>query len=51
MNRLAGPVARRQDLRMARMRDGDVAAVIAVEHAAYESPWTERVVKDCLRVG
>ena len=33
------------------MREGDVAAVLAVELAAYEFPWTETILRDCLRVG
>ena len=33
------------------MRDADVAAVMAVEVAAYEFPWTEGILRDCLRVG
>lgn len=33
------------------MREADVAAVLAVEEAAYEFPWTEGILRDCLRVG
>jgi ribosomal-protein-alanine N-acetyltransferase len=33
------------------MRDGDVAAVLAVEQAAYQYPWTDAIFRDCLRVG
>jgi ribosomal-protein-alanine N-acetyltransferase len=33
------------------MQDSDVAAVIAVERAAYPHPWTEAIFRDCLRVG
>lgn len=29
----------------------DTAAVIAVERAAYEFPWTEGIFRDCIRVG
>lgn len=33
------------------MRDRDVPAVLAVEQAAYEYPWTDVIFRDCLRVG
>ena len=33
------------------MLDGDVAAVLAVEEAAYEFPWTEGIFQDCMRIG
>jgi len=33
------------------MREADVAAVMAVEVVAYEFPWTESILRDCLRVG
>lgn len=33
------------------MREADVAAVLTVELAAYEFPWTESILRDCLRVG
>jgi len=33
------------------MQDADVPAVMAVEEAAYEFPWTESILRDCLRVG
>ncbi|WP_206171659.1 ribosomal protein S18-alanine N-acetyltransferase [Thiorhodococcus mannitoliphagus] len=38
-------------LRLRPMRAEDVSAVLAVECAAYEFPWTEGIFKDCLRVG
>lgn len=37
--------------RVRRMRSGDVSAVLAIEQAAYDYPWTERIFRDCLRVG
>lgn len=33
------------------MREADIAAVLAVETAAYEFPWTEGILRDCLRIG
>ena len=33
------------------MLDTDVAAVLAVEEAAYEFPWTEGIFSDCMRIG
>ncbi|NEV63605.1 ribosomal protein S18-alanine N-acetyltransferase [Thiorhodococcus minor] len=33
------------------MCEEDVSAVLAVECAAYEFPWTEGIFNDCLRVG
>ena len=32
------------------MSEADVPAVIAVENAAYEHPWTENIFRDCLKV-
>ena len=29
----------------------DVAAVAAVERASYQFPWSEGVLRDCVRVG
>ena len=34
-----------------RMRESDLAEVLAVERAGYGFPWTEAVFRDCLRVG
>ena len=34
-----------------RMLKEDMAAVMTVEHRAYEHPWTEGIMRDCLRVG
>lgn len=33
------------------MRPRDVEAVIEIERVAYNYPWSERVFRDCLRVG
>jgi ribosomal-protein-alanine N-acetyltransferase len=33
------------------MRDADLARVMACERAAYDLPWTEDVIQECLRVG
>ncbi|WP_295405897.1 ribosomal protein S18-alanine N-acetyltransferase [uncultured Thiocystis sp.] len=33
------------------MRDEDLAAVGAVERAAYAHPWSDEIFRDCLRVG
>ena len=33
------------------MRDGDLPAVLKVERAAYQYPWTDGIFRDCMRVG
>jgi ribosomal-protein-alanine N-acetyltransferase len=33
------------------MRSDDVARVMQIEHHAYSHPWTEGILRDCLRVG
>lgn len=33
------------------MTDGDVRAVMAIERASYQFPWSEGIFRDCLRVG
>lgn len=33
------------------MTEADVAAVVALESAAYQFPWSEGIFRDCLRVG
>ncbi len=33
------------------MHDLDVAAVVAIERAGYQFPWSEGIFRDCLRVG
>jgi ribosomal-protein-alanine N-acetyltransferase len=38
-------------VRIRPMQVEDVAAVLAVEAAAYDHPWTEGIFRDCLRVG
>lgn len=38
-------------LRQRRMRDADLAAVVAIETESYTFPWSEGIFRDCLRVG
>lgn len=38
-------------LRIRPMRFGDIEAVMVNELAAYKYPWTEGIMRDCLRVG
>jgi ribosomal-protein-alanine N-acetyltransferase len=33
------------------MRDGDLDAVVAIEHRAYPFPWTRGIFRDCLHAG
>jgi ribosomal-protein-alanine N-acetyltransferase len=33
------------------MSEADVPAVIAIERAAYQFPWSETIFRDCVRVG
>lgn len=33
------------------MEEEDLTAVLAIEQAAYEFPWTRTIFRDCLRVG
>ncbi|MDN5849522.1 MAG: ribosomal protein S18-alanine N-acetyltransferase [Nitrococcus sp.] len=33
------------------MHEGDLGEIAAIEHAAYEFPWTRGIFRDCLRVG
>lgn len=33
------------------MREADLRAVMAIERASYEFPWTEAIFRDCLRAG
>jgi len=33
------------------MRDADITAVLQVEQAAYDYPWTANIFRDCLRMG
>ena len=37
--------------RLRLMVPADVDAVLAIEQAAYDFPWTEGILRDCLRVG
>ncbi|MFL6621258.1 MAG: ribosomal protein S18-alanine N-acetyltransferase [Sulfurifustaceae bacterium] len=37
--------------RLRPMRDTDLNAVLDVERAAYEFPWTRSIFRDCLRIG
>jgi [ribosomal protein S18]-alanine N-acetyltransferase len=37
--------------RLRPMREVDLAAVLEVERASYEFPWTRAIFRDCLRVG
>jgi [ribosomal protein S18]-alanine N-acetyltransferase len=39
------------ELALRPMRDGDVPAVVAIERASYQFPWSEGIFRDCLRVG
>lgn len=39
------------DIAIRPMTDADVAAVIAIERASYQFPWSEGIFRDCLRVG
>ena len=34
-----------------RMTDADVPAVVRIERACYQFPWSEGIFRDCLRVG
>lgn len=37
--------------RLRPMQEADVSAVLEIERAAYEFPWTRAIFRDCLRVG
>jgi len=37
--------------RLRDMQEADVPAIMAIERAAYEFPWTEGVLRDCFRYG
>jgi [ribosomal protein S18]-alanine N-acetyltransferase len=45
-----GSVPRLDLMRLRRMRNGDLPAVLAIENANYQFPWSEGVFEDCLRV-
>jgi [ribosomal protein S18]-alanine N-acetyltransferase len=38
-------------LRLRPMQESDLAGVMACERAAYELPWEEEAIRECLRVG
>ncbi|RMG30901.1 MAG: ribosomal-protein-alanine N-acetyltransferase, partial [Gammaproteobacteria bacterium] len=38
-------------VQMRLMQSADLAAVLAIEQAAYAFPWTAGILRDCLRVG
>lgn len=40
-----------EDWSLRPMRETDLAAVLDIERACYEFPWTEGIHRDCLRVG
>lgn len=39
------------DLTIRQMTEADVLAVVAIERASYQFPWSEGIFRDCLRVG
>src|SRR3569833_954817 len=45
----AGPLPH-SPLRLRRMEDKDVDAVMAIESVSYEFPWSEGIFRDCIRV-
>src|SRR3569833_1551949 len=46
----AGPLPH-SPLRLRRMEDKDVDAVMAIESLSNDFPWTEGILRDCIRVG
>lgn len=44
-------VLERSQPRARPMREPDLHRIIAIEHGAYEFPWSEGIFRDCLRVG
>lgn len=44
-------VLREPSLHLRQMTDMDVVGVMRVETGAYRFPWTESILRDCLRVG
>jgi ribosomal-protein-alanine N-acetyltransferase len=44
-------VGRSPELAIRAMLEADVPAVIAIERAAYQFPWSETIFRDCVRVG
>ncbi|MCX7086669.1 MAG: ribosomal protein S18-alanine N-acetyltransferase [Methylococcales bacterium] len=45
-----GSVSRQDLMRLRKMRNGDLPAVLAIENANYQFPWSEAIFEDCLRV-
>lgn len=39
------------DIAIRPMTEADVSAVVALERASYQFPWSEGIFRDCLRVG
>lgn len=39
------------DVHIRQMAEADIAAVVAIERASYQFPWSEGIFRDCLRVG
>jgi len=44
-------LARLAEIAIRPMTEADVPAVIAIERAAYQFPWSETIFRDCVRVG
>ena len=44
-------LAKTHEVLIRTMTESDVAAVVAIERAAYQFPWSEGIFRDCLRVG
>jgi ribosomal-protein-alanine N-acetyltransferase len=44
-------IDRSPEIRIRAMEESDVPAVIAIERAAYQFPWSETIFRDCVRVG
>lgn len=48
---IAREALERPEYRFRRMTAADVPAVLLVEQAAYQFPWSEPIFRDCLKVG
>ena len=44
-----GSVTRKDLMRIRKMRQSDLASVLAIENANYQFPWSEGVFKDCFK--
>lgn len=44
-------LAKRTEIVIRSMTEADVPAVVAIERAAYQFPWSEGIFRDCVRVG